>query len=271
MNRAFVLVLVAASGLVVFGAGCQGKRSEQVRVYAAAGLRLPLDELKGDLEARLSGATVSFDYAGTGQLLGKLKTAAAPEYRPDIFIAAEDTFALEAKRLGLVDRIETLGYLVPVLAVSKGSQAGIESLADLGRPGVKVALGESRGPAIGVVSDQILQRAGLGDVRARVTATGSTVQEVANYIALGHVDAGIIWDAIATMGDYRGKLRVIPIPGARPSPILICRVAGCPHPELADAAIRFLTTSESARGALAKYGVTPVGEAATQPATRAGP
>jgi molybdate transport system substrate-binding protein len=264
-SRIASTTLAAVLILGVFLVGCQsGKKSAEVRILCAAGLQEAMSELEPQLNAELSPASVRFDFASTGSLLGKLKVESAPEYRADIFIATEASFAEDARKLGLVDRAEPLAFMRPVLIVWKGSKANVRSLADLARADVKIALGEPTGPAIGKVSDKLLADAGLADVCAKAERR-DTVQQVANYVKLGHADAGIVWDVVAIQPEIRDKVTTIAIPNAPLVPVLICRVANCPHPREADAAIRFLTASVPARQCFAKFGFT---SAATQPTSR---
>ncbi|MDD4891636.1 MAG: substrate-binding domain-containing protein [Phycisphaerae bacterium] len=267
MNKS--IVIIALCGLAALAAfGCKSKPSAtKVVVYAAAGLHGPIGEVTAEFNATIKPAELSIDYAGTGQLLGKLKTASAPEYRPDVFIAAEESYAKKAVDQGLADRTEVWGYNVPVLVVSNSSTIAIEKLADLGKAGVKVSLGENRGPAIGIVSDKLLDQAGLGDV-AKAAVRCSTVEEVANNVKLGHADAAIIWEMTARQPGNADKMKIIPIPDAPRVAIVLCRVAKCPHPAQADAFIKFLTTSPSARAAMVRHSILP---ATTQPVTGAQP
>jgi molybdate transport system substrate-binding protein len=127
-------------------------------------------------------------------------------------------------------------------------------LADLNRSDLKVALGEARGPAVGLVTDQMLEKAGLMSVRANAAGSFATVQAVAAQVALGNSDACIIWDTIARQNDFRDKLDVIAIPGAPVVPVVICRVNGGPNAALADEFIRLVAASAQGREAFTRYG-----------------
>jgi len=259
MNKTFLIavaVAVAAFPLVCAGCGKSKAKAPQVTVLCAAGLRDPMTDLIESFEKDHAPATIRIDYAGTGELLGRMKVASAPEYRADVFVAAEESYAQQAQQLGLVDRSETLAYFTPVIVVAKGNPKGIHSLSDLARPGVSVALGESRGPAIGLVTDQILEKAGMMSIRKNAGGSFATVQAVAAQVALANADAGIIWDTTARQGDFPGKLDAIAIPDAPVVRVVICRVKGCPNPELADKFISYATTTEMARVAFRKYGFT---------------
>ena len=62
----------------------------------------------------------------------------------DVFIAPEQRFMNNAKKQGAVDNAATpvtLAYMIPVIGVQKGNPLNIQSLAHLGKSGVKVAMG----------------------------------------------------------------------------------------------------------------------------------
>ena len=263
---AALLVLMASS------AGCSSKgKARPLAVYCAAGLRDPISQLIPVFERDHAPATVRVDYAGSGELLGRMRAASAPEHRPDVFIAAEESYAQQARQVGLVDRCETLAYFVPVIAVAKGNPKGIRALANLGRTDVKVVLGDPRGPAIGLVTDQILAKAGLMSVRQRVGGAFATAQAVATQVSLHNADACIIWDTVARQGDFRDALEVVPIPDAPLVRIVIGRVTQCSHPEVADDFIRLVTTTETARAAFRRYGFNvPVATIAASSPTSTG-
>lgn len=265
MNRNILRGVAAlAIGLLALGAGCKrsggeagGAGSAKVKVFAAAGLHAMLDELTPAGNDALKPASLSIDYGGTGHLLGKLATLSAPELRPDVFIAAEQSFADKAVARKLVDRTEVIGYNVPVIVVNNDSKADIQSVADLGKEGVRLALGSNEGPAIGVVSDELLKGAGLDRLLTRGLPRLATVEDVANTVKLGHADAGIVWEMTATQPANAGKMRMIAIPNAPRVAIVACRVTQCPHPAQADAYIKFLANSELARSAMARYHIVP--------------
>lgn len=250
MPRSLVMLSVLAV-LVWSLVGCD--KETDMQVYCAGGIRPPVKELADQFAADQGGLEIGLDYAGSGELLGRIR-AMAVENRPDLYVAGDEYYGDLAAEQGLVDRVETLARFVPVVAVKADNQ-GIHSLADLAGAGVKVALGEPRATAIGKATDKLLSDRGQMAVRRQAVFTGKTVQELANQLLLGHVDAAIIWDATTRQGDYAGKFRIIEIPDAPAVRIVICRVKGTRHPELADAFIKAVT-GEAAAAIFEKHGFT---------------
>jgi len=248
--------------------GCDGRDAPaktELKVYCAAGIQQPISEIASAFERGHAEVTVAADFAGgSGTQLGKIRTADA-HYRPDIYVAGDEFYGDRARELGLVDRVETLGYFVPVIAVKKGNQASIHKLADLRRAGLQLVLGDDRKTAIGKATAKILARAGLEDIEnvAKVSR-GGTVQELAIAVSDGPADATIIWDATARQGRFPERLETFEIPNAPIVRMVICRVAGTPRRELADAFID-QALSAQAKASFVKFGFT-VALPATAPA-----
>ncbi len=256
LPRTFVLTSLL---LCVTLAGCPSGPEESddptpVKVYCAGGIRLPIQGVAADLGAERADLKIELDYAGSGELLGRIKSL-PPDRRPDVYVAGDDIFGQMAVDQGLADRVETLAYFLPAIAVASDNPKGIDELSDLAGEGVRVALGEARVTAVGRVTDKLLAARGLEAVRERQAFTGNTVQELANQLLLGHVDAAILWDATARQGDYAGKFRLIPIPDAPAVRVVICRVLPAHRPAEADAFIA-AATGEKAKAYFEKYGFT---------------
>ncbi len=263
---------VAAALVAVVPAGCVDRRSTEqdpdgsggrsagparvLTVYCAAGIRPPMVRIAEAFQADHPGVQVRMEYDGSGKLLGRLVTAKAPEYRPDVFVAGDEFYGRRAQEQGLVDRIETMAFFRPVIAVPKDNPNSIETLSDLAADGLRVALGDSRATAVGVATDALLEKADLMAVRRNSRVGGSTVQELANALLMGHADAAIIWDATTYQGDFAGKFKVIAIPQADDVPIVICRVTGAKAAELADEFIEMAAGSEAARRAFREHHYT---------------
>jgi ABC-type molybdate transport system substrate-binding protein len=72
--------------------------------------------IKDAFERQHPGVEVRMEYDGSGKLLGRLVTAKAPEYRPDIYVAGDALYGEKAREQDLVDRTETLATFRPVIA-----------------------------------------------------------------------------------------------------------------------------------------------------------
>lgn len=162
-------------------------------VFCAAGLKPAVDRIAADYTRRY-GVVVQLQYGGSGTLLNNLRLAG----RGDLYLAADASHLALARSQGLVAETLPIARLTPVLAVRSGNPKQVRNLADLRRSEVAVALANPEAASIGQVVRTLLSREGGWDsLAARVKVFKPTVNDVANDIKLGTVDAGIVWDATA--------------------------------------------------------------------------
>jgi molybdenum ABC transporter molybdate-binding protein len=177
-------------------------------VYCAAGIQAPVDAVARAYEKRY-GVKVQLQYGGSGNLLANLKVARTG----DLFIPADQTYVALGRQQGLLAEVIPLATQHPVIAVRRGNPKQIRDLKDLVRNGVKVSLANPEAASIGSITKKILSASGDWETLERQTRqTGvfkPTVNEVANDVKLGAVDAGIVWDATA---QQYPDLEIVPVP-----------------------------------------------------------
>ena len=107
-----------------------------------------------------------------------------------------------ARHKGLVEEILPLATMKTVVGVQRGNPKQVRDLNDLLREDVRVVLANPDQAAVGRAVRDALQKTGdWAALRECVNRRGvfkPTVGEVANDIKLGSIDAGILWDAVAT-------------------------------------------------------------------------
>lgn len=197
------LIIVSAAVLVVLTA-CLWTLTRRPReadvknlfIFCAAGLRYPMQQIVADYQ-RDYGVSVDVQYGGSNTLLSQLKVGGTG----DLFLAADDSFTQLAVESGLAAEVLPLAHMRPVIVVRRDSDITIETIDDLLRPGLRVACGNADAAAIGAVTRTCLQQTGHWTALAQqVEASGvfkPTVNDIANDVKLGSVDAGIVWDSTA--------------------------------------------------------------------------
>ena len=180
-----------------------------LKVYAGAGLIKPMEEMRVLFEKE-HGCSMDVHYGSSGELFGLLSMG-----QPcDVLIPGAAKYTLDALKNGwIVEKsIHKLVKHVPVIVVPKGNPAHITSLEDLAKPGVRIAFGDPKGPAIGRVAKKILKKNKLTkQVGKNVTVLAPTVNQLLIYVALEQVDAGIIWGDLVTWAEGEGKVAVVTI------------------------------------------------------------
>jgi ABC-type molybdate transport system substrate-binding protein len=138
-----------------------------------------------------------------------------------------------------VKEILPLAKMAAVVGVRRGNPKQVRELDDLLRDDVRVVLASPDQAAIGRTTRDQLQKSGeWSALRERVRKTGvfkPTVGEVANDLKLGSVDAGILWDAVASQYPDLEMVRIPQLAGGFAN-ISIGILTGSRHPT---AALRF--------------------------------
>jgi molybdate transport system substrate-binding protein len=191
-----VVAVLAAAGLAVAAlAGC-GKDDTAtltavgvngtVTVFAAASLTGSFQQIGKDFEAANPGVKVTFNFAGSSALATQINQGAPA----DVFASAAPTNMKTVTDAGNADGVPaTFVKNQLVIAVPKGNPKGIAGLADLTKPGVKVALCAEQVPC-GAAAKKAL-------TAANVTITPVTqeqdVKAALSKVTLGEVDAALVY------------------------------------------------------------------------------
>jgi len=160
-------------------------------IFAAAGAKMPLDEVCAQFEAEHGGAVV-VNYGGGGEVLNQMSLSRSG----DIYIAPEQGFMQTAADKQVIDAetIETIAYMIPVIAVPKGNAKNILSLQDLTRWGLRVGITRPETTLLGRYTPEIFQKAGLvEEIGQNIVTQAARPDSLLTMLVMGQVDAGIIW------------------------------------------------------------------------------
>lgn len=198
MNRRLALT-AAATTLLLVGAGCSSTAepagsaggsapaaTRTLTVFAAASLTNTFTELGSRFEAAHAGATVTFSFGGSSDLVTQLQQGAPG----DVFASADTTNMDKATADDLVqgDPV-TFASNTLEIAVPPDNPAGIASFADLAKNGVKVVVCAPQVPC--GAATQKVETAAKVDI-APVSEENS-VTDVLNKVTSGEADAGLVY------------------------------------------------------------------------------
>ena len=191
-----VLVGFAAAlllpGLAACGADATGRDASPaagdttLTVFAAASLKQTFTELGKRFEAAHPGTDVTFNFAGSSDLVAQLEEGAPA----DVFASADTATMARATAADLVSG-QPVDFATNTLqiAVPPGNPAGITTLADLAEPGVKVVLCAPQVPCGSAA-------AGV-EAAAKVDLTPvseeTSVADVLGKVSSGEADAGLVY------------------------------------------------------------------------------
>jgi molybdate transport system substrate-binding protein len=171
------LLVVAFAALALPSAVSGGT---PITVFAAASLTQVLPRI--DHAPRYS-------FAGSDQLALQIRQGAPA----DVFAAASPKYTQLLFRDGLVLKPIAFATNKLVVVVPRSNPAGIHSVYDLRRAGVKIVIGDPTVP-IGTYTRQILDTLGItADVTKNVVSAETDVKGIVTKVALGEADAGFVY------------------------------------------------------------------------------
>lgn len=187
-------VLVGGS-LLCATAGCGGFSDEghvSLEVFAASSLTEALTAVARSFEATHPGIDVRLHFAGSQTLRLQIEHGA----EADVFVSAHEAHIESLERSGAVAERET--FAENPLALIVPLESTMESFAELATV-ERLVIGNPNAP-IGQYTRELLDRieATLGTdfaetVRGRVVSEESNVRLVRAKVALGEVDAGVVY------------------------------------------------------------------------------
>ena len=219
--------IAAAAIIAIMLTGCGGGQDsgvgQQITVFAASSLNEAFTELAAAFQEAYPGSSVVLNFDGSQRLRFQLEHGAGA----DVFAAADQRQMELAQDAGLLagDPVNfasnRLVVIVPKAETSdmraNGSGPLVESVADLSRKGVKLALAQAEVPA-GRYAREVIQRMAadpsLGpeyaeNVLGNLVTEEPNVRNVLQKVALGEVDAGFVYYSDAQVAP---DVSVIPVP-----------------------------------------------------------
>jgi molybdate transport system substrate-binding protein len=152
-----------------------------------------------------TGQQVQLDAADSGVCLVKIEKSG----QGDLYIS-HAPFPAAARKKGYADQSYVVATLSPVIVVPKSNPKGIKGLKDLAAPGLRLGLTDAKYSTLGYLAPKMFDKAGVrAAIEKNVVVRQRSGGGVANEVILGHLDAAIVWDAVAFL--RKEKIDTIPI------------------------------------------------------------
>ena len=194
---------------------------------------------------------LTYSFAGSDQLAFQIEQGAPA----DVFASASAKYPEQLYAKGLVATPVLFAYNRLVVVVPKANPAGITSIQDLTRSGIKLVIGDANVP-VGAYARTVLSRLGLTDALQNVVSNETDVRGVVTKVALGEADAGIAY--VTDLYKQRAKMTAIAIPESA-QPLVAYKIAvvrAGRHRDVAAAFIRYLR-SRDGKAYLTRFGFIP--------------
>ena len=270
MTRPIVLVLgslAVIAGLIWMLSQKPADRSpapskQPLVLYCAAGVMKPVEEICRAYEKEF-GVPVQLEPGGSGTLLSKIRITRG---RAHLFVPADNSYIEQGRADGLIAEAIPAAQQHPVIGVTKANPQKVRTLDDLLRSEVKVGIPNPELASLGRTARQALGGSGFwtklearqSEAGAKVSMAG-TVNEVAQSVKIGAVDAGLMWDSTAAQFGL-DAIEVDPLTSAKEM-VMVGVLNG--HDRATDALrlARYLTARDKGEPVFAKHGFRPVPDA----------
>ncbi len=196
--KAGLFIAVVAAGLYIGTRRAPGPQAaaaspeEPLVVYCAASLRVPVEALAKDYQARYQVQT-SIQFGGSQTLLSNIDVTK----KGDLFLPADDSYFAMAKAKGLLASTLPIAAQSAVVMTAKGNPKKIKDLSDLLRSDVRLAISNPDAAAIGKLLRDKLGSDYWQALSKKAVLTAATVTEAANAVKADGADAAFIWNSMA--------------------------------------------------------------------------
>lgn len=187
---------------VCAGCGDDEDASPRLVVSAASSMTEALTACTPDF----SGADVRLSFAGSDELAAQIRQGV----KPDVYAAANTSLPDELNREGLLSKPVEFATNELVIAVPKDSE--VQSVEDLARDGVKLAIGSESVP-IGSYTRELLARLPQPEsdaILANVRSNEPDVKGIVGKLTQGAADAGFVYVTDVNAAD--AELRSVRLP-----------------------------------------------------------
>jgi molybdate transport system substrate-binding protein len=236
--RAASAALIAALALLLAAAGTAGA-SDPPTVFAAASLTESFPKI--DPRARYS-------FGGSNTLVLQIRQGAPA----DVVASAAPSFTQELYRDGLVERPRLLAFNRLALIVPASNPAGIDSVYDVDRGGIKLVVAGPRVP-VGSYTRTVLRNLGISAAIRNVVSNEQDVKDVVGKVVLGQADAGFVYVTDARAAGSQVRRISIPVFAQPKVRYEIAVVAASPDRAAARAFVA-RATGPAGRRVLARHG-----------------
>ena len=199
---AFVGVLALAAG--ASATASWQKPPQPITVFAASDLGPAFKQIVPEYE-RKNGISVTLVLGSTGTLTQQIRNGAPA----DVFFAANESYIQQLSTEGLTlertQRLYALGLIATVTL--KAAVVRVGDLADLEKPEIKrIAIANPTHAPYGLAAKQALEATGLWKKVEAKLVYGENVQQAAQFVRSGSVDAAIVARSVADTPDLSWKL-----------------------------------------------------------------
>jgi molybdate transport system substrate-binding protein len=219
-------------------ASSTGNLQGSITVFAAASLTDAFTTLGKDFQAAHAGTTITFDFGASSALATQI-TQGAPA---DVFASASGKNMDQVVSAKAAANPATFVKNVMEIAVPPSNPAKIMQLADLTKPGVKVAVCQTEVPC-GATAQKVFSNA---KITVKPVSQEADVKSTLAKVTLGEADAGVVYvtDVLAAKDKVKGIQIAADVNASTSYPI--ASISASKNPELAKAFVDYVLSPDGA-------------------------
>ena len=168
----------------------------KITVFAAASLTNVFPQID---------SSPTYSFSGSNTLAAQIQLGAPA----DVFASANTALPQQLWQKGLCNQPVVFTRNTLILIVPRSNPAGIHTVYDLQKPGVKLDVA-APGVPVGSYTRQILKNMALTSVLNNVVSNETDVREVLAKVSLGEADAGFVYSTDAKT--VPGQVTVLKLP-----------------------------------------------------------
>ena len=202
---AAIAILIIVAAIIIGREGGARRDREEVTIFCDSSMSAVMNEII-DVFHRRSSIQINAHFGPSEELLEAFNEDPAAA---DLFLPGGVAY-LDRAGEG-IEETNPLAWAVPVILVQFGNPEEIETVEDLARPGLELALPDGDVTAMGRIIPRILEHHGLTmeDIQPNLAFTPTAEAELTTAVRLGRVDAAITWEPVARQA---ARCDVMPIP-----------------------------------------------------------
>lgn len=215
-------------------------KNDSLQVWSCGGLAEAFIPANAEFE-RVTGASIAY----TGAFAAALGKSLLGSATTEVFAPRVLELSKKLKSVGKMLSFKPLCFTKYVLITPKGNPAGIRSIQDVARDGVRVILTPGASAPGGEATLIILKKAGvLEQAERNAVFRGDCVQTAMAELVKGKGDVAVMEQRLARLPSFQGKADTLDIPEqfipGKPVPFTIGMMKWTRNRELAEHFIEFM-------------------------------
>ncbi len=185
--------LIMLATVLSFGCNSNNDSTNELVILCGNSFLPPTEALIAGFQEK-TGINATFTTGGSEDLLPHVKA----RKKGDIFIS-HDPYLDYTKNAGAYSDHVYVGFVAPVIAVCKGNPKSINSIDDLAREGLKIALSNPQYSTCGELVFNLLEKKNIKDAVMKNVGNRLTKghSNLGNLLKTRSVDAVIMWNGVA--------------------------------------------------------------------------